>query len=91
VSIAKHDSLIRGFFSCVLRFVYFASGPKHAATARGATLSQHNRRFFLCGFVSLWRHHGEQRAHSGEIIRASAAGEKPVMADAVQDFRQDKG
>jgi hypothetical protein len=34
------------------------------------------------------RRHGEQCAYGGEVLRAGAAGQKPVMADAVEAFRQ---
>jgi hypothetical protein len=34
-------------------------------------------------------HHGDQDAHRGQIIRSGAAGQKTVMADAMEAFRQD--
>lgn len=41
---------------------------------------------FGCG-----RSHCDQDAHRGEIFRSGAAGQKPIMPDAVETLRQDVG
>ena len=65
---------------------------EHAAAAAGAETDRHRsrKRFGLACILPLgcWSRQGEQRAYRGEVIRAGAAGQKPVMADAVEALGQ---
>ena len=41
------------------------------------------------GRRTLWRRHVEQVAGVGDVVRAAAIGEEPVVADAVEAVGQD--
>ena len=59
---------------------------QHASTATWAKLS----RCVRCARIGRRRcGHGKQRTHPAEVVRACIAGEKPIMADAVQPLWQD--
>ena len=66
---------------------------KHAAAAAGAKADWRGggKRIGLAVIFSFGCRcaDGEQDAHRGQIFRAGAAGQKPVMADAVEALGQD--
>ena len=56
-------------------------------------MRQHAGVIGLCGlhvlrFLGAWRH-GEQLADARDVVGAIAIGEKPIVADAMEPFRQD--